>query len=108
MAELVELKILFASNKRTHSRSCKPYLYPHRLYNPTGGVRVFQGACHLLPSDVQIIFPNAESDLDALSAVDLEPQQPFSVGEGVVWEPRSRRQIWRGGSLPPGYSWQQS
>jgi hypothetical protein len=55
------------------------YLYP--IYNPIGGVRVLEEARNLHSGDVKAIFRIAESNLDALKTVELEPKRSFSVGE---------------------------
>jgi hypothetical protein len=84
-------------------------LYPHPTYNPTGGVRVIQEARDLPPSDAQIIFRNAESNLDALNAADLGPRRPSSVGGRLLWArltgPKFAAQVTARISLVPCQSW---
>jgi hypothetical protein len=75
MAELVELRALYPQNERALSR----------FYNPIGGVRVLEVAWNLLLDDLKAIFRIAESNIDALSTVDLGPKRPFSVGECALW-----------------------
>jgi hypothetical protein len=53
-----------------------PFLDLYPTYHPTGGVQVLQKAY-----DVKANLQSAESNLDALSTVDLGPKRPFSVGE---------------------------
>ena len=55
------------------------YLYP--IYNPIGGVRLLEEAWNLLSDDVKSSLQRAESNLNALNAVDLGPKRPYSVGE---------------------------
>ena len=58
-------------------------LYP--TYHPTGKVQVLQKAWNLLSDDVKASLQRAESNLNALNIVDLEPRRPFSVGECALW-----------------------
>jgi hypothetical protein len=48
-------------------------------------VKVFQKARDILSDGMKAIFGTAESNLDALSTVDLGPKRPFSVGECALW-----------------------
>jgi hypothetical protein len=48
-------------------------------------VQVLQKAWDLLSDGVKTIFQTAESNLDALSTVDLGAKRPFSVGECALW-----------------------
>jgi hypothetical protein len=48
-------------------------------------VQVLQKAWNLLSDDVKAILQIAESNLNALSTVDLGPKRPFSVGECALW-----------------------
>jgi hypothetical protein len=54
-------------------------LYP--TYHPTGEVQFLQKAWDLLSDDARASLQRAESNLNALSTVDLGPKRPFSVGE---------------------------
>jgi hypothetical protein len=60
-------------------------------------VQVLQRAWDLLSDGLKAIFRTAESNLDALNTVDLEPKRPFSVGECALWarltEPQFSAQV---------------
>ena len=58
-----------------------PFLELHPTYHPTGGVQVLQKAWNLLSDDVKASLQRAESNLNALSTVDLAPKRTFSVGD---------------------------
>jgi hypothetical protein len=48
-------------------------------------MKVLQKAWNLLSGDVKASLQRAESNLNALSTVDLGPKRPFSVGEFALW-----------------------
>jgi hypothetical protein len=48
-------------------------------------VQFLQKEWSLLSDDLQAIFRTAESNLDALKTVYLEPKRPFCVGECALW-----------------------
>ena len=72
------------TNVLTRALICPVFgLYP--TYHPTGRVQVLQKAWNLLSDDVKATLQRAESNLNALNAVDLGPKRPFSVGECALW-----------------------
>ena len=62
-----------------------PFLDLYPTSHPAGGVQVLQKAWGPLSNDEKAIFRIAESNLDALSTVDLGPKHPFSVGKCALW-----------------------
>jgi hypothetical protein len=68
------------TNVLTRALIC-PFLDLYPTYHPTGGVQVLQKAWNLLSDGVRAIFRTAESNLDALSTVDLGPKRSYSVSE---------------------------
>jgi len=62
-----------------------PFLDLFPTYHPTGELQVLQKAWELLPDDVKASLQRAESNLNALSTVDLGPKRPFRVGECALW-----------------------
>ena len=58
---------------------------------------MLEEAWNLLSDDVKASLQSAESNLNALNAVDLGPRRPFSVGECALWarltEPQSAAQV---------------
>jgi hypothetical protein len=62
-----------------------PFVYPNLTSHPAGGVQVLQKAWDLLSDGVKAIFRTAESNLDALTTVDLGPKRLFGVGECALW-----------------------
>ena len=57
-----------------------PFLDLYPTYHPTGEVQVLQKAWNLLSDDVKASLHRADSNLNALSTIDLGPKHPFSVG----------------------------
>ena len=70
-----------------------PFLDLYPTYHPTSEVQVLQKAWELLPDDVKASLQRAESNLNALSTVDLGPTRPFSVGECALWARLTRPQF---------------
>jgi hypothetical protein len=85
LSELLELRVRVPQKERAYSRSHLSFLDLYPTSHPAGGVPILQEAWNLLSGDVKAISRIAESNLDALSTVDLEPKRPFSVGECAPW-----------------------
>jgi len=62
-----------------------PFLGLYPTYHPTGEVQDLQKAWNFLSDDVKASLQRAESNLNALSSVDLGPKRPFSVDECALW-----------------------
>jgi hypothetical protein len=62
-----------------------PFLDHFPTYHPAGGVKVLEDAWNLLSDDVKASLQRAESNVNALNAVELGPKRPFSVAECALW-----------------------
>ena len=75
------------SPKRTCSRALSSDLFwtSTPLITRQAGCRFLKKAWNLLSDNVKASLQSAESNLNALSTVDLGPKRPFSVGECALW-----------------------